>query len=46
MNVACGYAASRISSNLNGGTSKFGWLQALDLLARLRFRVPHSLRIP
>jgi hypothetical protein len=23
-----GYAASRISSNLNGRTSKFGWLQA------------------
>ena len=27
-NAGCGYAASRISSNLKGSTKQFGWLQA------------------
>jgi hypothetical protein len=27
-NTACGYAASRISSNLKGRTKHFGWLRA------------------
>lgn len=33
-NTACGYAASRISSNLKGSTKQFGWLQAPATSAR------------
>jgi hypothetical protein len=28
MTLHAGYAATRISSNLNGSTKQFGWLQA------------------
>jgi hypothetical protein len=34
-----GYAATRISSNLNGSTKQFGWLQASGLCNQLFFHV-------
>src|SRR5258708_29238609 len=39
LTLRAGYAASRISSNLNGRTSKFGWLQAratIQIMQKLR----------
>jgi hypothetical protein len=39
LTLRAGYAARRISSNLNGRTSKFGWLQAratIQIMQKLR----------
>jgi hypothetical protein len=37
-----GYAATRISSNLNGSTKQFGWLQAIATKYSLVFNNFHT----